>query len=82
MNDLFENKDLRNLKVLYLRKCSNLGITEIVGPLNDFKDNFYLRNQYMNLEVLDLTGSKKYKQHFLKSRRFFETTILIGVLKS
>ena len=65
-----------------MRNIKNFKNTEIVGPLNDFKDNLYLRNEYMNLEVLDITGCKWYWYHLKKSRRFFETTILIGLLKN
>jgi hypothetical protein len=80
LNKLFENQGLRNLKILLARNNKNLRNTEIVGPLNDFRDKFYKRKEYMNLEVLDITGCKWYGYNLKKSRRFFETTILIGVL--
>lgn len=82
LNKLFENQGLRNLKILFLRNNKNLRNTEIVGPLNDFRDKFYKRKEYMNLEVLDITGCKWYGKALNKSRRFFETTILLGVLKN
>ena len=82
LNKLFENQSLRNLKILFLRNNKNLRNTEIVGPLNDFRDKFYKRKEYMNLEVLDITGCKWYGYNLKKTRRFFETTILIGILKN
>jgi hypothetical protein len=64
-----------------MRNIKNFRNKEIEAPLNDFRDNFYMRKEYMNLEVLDVTGCKWYVYHLKKTRRFFETTILIGLLK-
>ena len=36
----------------------------------------------MNLEVLDVTGCKWSNYNLKKSRRFFETTVLIGLIKN
>ena len=65
-----------------MRKIKNLRNIEIVGPLNDFRDNFHMRKEYMNLEILDVTGCKWSNYNLKKSRRFFETTVLIGLIKN
>lgn len=42
-----------------------------------------MRKEYMNLEILDITGCKLHQYDFwTKSRIFFGTTILIGLLKN
>ena len=64
-----------------MRNINNFRNAEIVGPLNDFKNNCYMRKEYMNLEILDISGSKWFGYNLKKVRRFFETTILIGLLK-
>ena len=81
LNTLFGNQALKNLKILCVRNVKDLRNREMVGPLNDFRNNFYMRKEYMILEVLDVTGCKWYDYNLRYSRRFFETTILIGVLK-
>ena len=75
LNTLFGNQALKNLKILCVRNVKDLRNREMVGPLNDFRNNFYMRKEYMNLEVLDVTGCKWYFHNLRYSRRFFETTI-------